>query len=503
MPISVVEYGWRRNAIVLAVMLAALLETLDSTIVNVSLPTIEGNIGASIDEGIWIVTGYIISNVVAIPLNPFLTRMFGRKRYFATCIAGFTAASFLCSTAQSLDALVAFRILQGAFGGGLIATSQVVMRETFPPQQIGISSALFAMALILGPAFGPLAGGYLTDAFSWQWIFDVNLLPGTISTIIIVQLLRDRVPPQRLPIDWIGVALLALGLGSLQFLLDNGERRDWFADPSIAIAGVLALLGLIIFSWFEWSGTRDPIVDLHVLRYRSVAVGSLIALAFGGIIFAPAIITPIYASSILGYTSWDSGLLLALRAIPVVVLTPIFATISERGFDVRWLLGAGFALTACSLTWFGLQMTSTTPFAPLGAGLFVSGIAQSMLLVPLIVGVLSTTPAAINGKVSPIITLCVQLGGSIASAMSITFFDRRTSFHATIIAGWMNVGHLAAHGIEPTKAALARIAAIVTAQASTQGFSDTMLAVAALATIVVPLVLLFPRSRSSSEIALH
>lgn len=500
---SVVEYGWRRTAIVVAVMLAALLETLDSTIVNVALPTIEGNIGASIDEGIWIVTGYIISNVVAIPLNPFLTRMLGRKRYFAICIAGFTLASFLCSTAHSLPVLVAFRMLQGAFGGGLIATSQVVMRETFEPKQIGLSSALFAMALILGPALGPLAGGYLTDAFSWQWIFDVNVLPGTISAIVIAVLLRDAVAPERLRVDWIGVALLAVGLGSLQFLLDNGERRDWFADPSIAVAGTLALLGLLAFAWFQWSGTKNPVVDLHVLRYRSVAIGSLIALAFGAIIFAPAIITPLYASSILNYTSWDSGTLLALRAMPVVLLTPVFATLSERGFDVRWLLGGGFLLTALSLGWYGTHMTPDTPFALLGAGLFVSGIAQSMLLVPLIVGVLSTTPAELNGKVSPIITLCVQLGGSIASAMSVTFFDRRTSFHSTILGGWINVDHLLQHGMLPTKQTVAQIASIVSQQASTLGFSDTMLAVALLAGTVVPLVFAFPRSKTTSGVTAH
>jgi MFS transporter, DHA2 family, multidrug resistance protein len=500
---NVVEYGWRRTVIVFAVMLAALLETLDSTIVNVALPTIEGNIGASIDEGVWIVTGYIISNVVAIPLNPFLTRMFGRKAYFATCIGGFTVASFLCSTASSLETLVAFRILQGAFGGGLIATSQVVMRETFAPRQIGVSSALFAIALILGPALGPLAGGYLTDTFSWKWIFDVNVLPGTIATIVIAMLLRNPVAPQRLRIDWPGVGLLALGLGSLQFLLDNGERRDWFSDPSIALAGVLALLGLIVFFWLEWSGTKNPVVDLHVLRYRSVGVGSILALAFGGIIFAPAIITPLYTSSILGYTAWGSGLLLALRAAPVVVLTPIFATISERGFDVRWLLGAGFALTALSLGWFGLHMTSDTPFALLGAGLFVSGIAQSMLLVPLIVGVLSTTPAELNGKVSPIITLCVQLGGSITSAMSVTFFDRRTSFHSTALSGWMNLSTLASHGLAPTKSTIVQVAGLVNAQASTLGFADTIFAVAALAVIIVPLIPVFPRSRAASEVAVH
>ena len=177
----VVEYGWRRIVIVSAVMMAALLETLDSTIVNVSLPTIEGNLGASIDQGIWIITGYIISNVVSIPLNPLLIRLFGRGRYFTACITGFTIASVLCSTAGSLGALVFFRVLQGAFGGGLLATAQVVLRDTFPPEQLGMSQSIFALGTIVGPSVGPTLGGILVDNFSWPWVFDVNLVPGAVA----------------------------------------------------------------------------------------------------------------------------------------------------------------------------------------------------------------------------------------------------------------------------------------------------------------------------------
>lgn len=499
----VVEYGARRLAIVIAVMLAALLETLDSTIVNVALPTIEGNIGASIDEGVWIVTGYIISNVVAIPLNPFLTKMFGRKAYFATCIAGFTLASFLCSTSHSLSALVAFRVLQGAFGGGLIATSQVVMRETFPPESIGISSALFAIALILGPALGPLAGGFLTDNFSWQWIFDVNVLPGTLAFIVVLMLLRNPEPPQRLRIDWTGVGLLAIGLGSLQVLLDNGERNDWFSDPHMKIAGAAALISIAVFAWWQWSGTRNPAVDLHVLRFRSVSTGSLLALAFGALVFAPAIIAPLYSSLILGYTAFDSGLLLMMRAVPVVLLTPVFATLAERGADVRYMLGTGFVLTAISLYWFATHMTSSAPFAPLGAAMFASGVGQSLILVPLIVGILSTTPAALNGKISPIITLCVQLGGSIASAASIAFFDRRAAFHSEILAAGINLKHLIASGVTPSGQTLSQLSGLTAQQANTLGFGDTLLAVAALAAIAAPLVLAFPRSRAQAAGGVH
>jgi MFS transporter, DHA2 family, multidrug resistance protein len=489
----VVEYGSRRLLIVIAVMFVSLLETLDSTIVNVSLPTIEGNIGASIDQGIWIVTGYIISNVVAIPLNPFLTKMLGRKTYFVGCIVGFTVASFLCSTAHSLGLLVGYRVLQGAFGGGLIATSQVVMRETFPPESIGTSSALFAIALILGPALGPLAGGYLTDNLSWQWIFTVNILPGTFAAIVLAMLLRNPAPPQRLAIDWAGVGLLALGLGSLQVLLDNGERNGWFSDPHMQLAGVLSLAGLATFAWWQWSGSKNPVVDLHVMRFRSVSTGSLMGLAFGAIVFAPAIITPLYTSLILGYTSFDSGLLLMTRAVPVVLLTPIFATLAERGVNVRYMIGSGFVLTGGSLFWLATQMTSTTPFAALGLALFVSGIGQSLILVPLIVGILSTTPAELNGKISPIITLCVQLGGSIASALAIVIFDRRSSFHADVLAAAENLQHVGLMGLTPTRDTLSRLSGLVTQQASTLAFGDTILVVALLAAAVAPLVFAFPR----------
>jgi MFS transporter, DHA2 family, multidrug resistance protein len=493
--IPVVEYGWRRLVIVAAVMLASLLETLDSTIVNVALPTIEGNIGASIDQGIWIITGYIISNVVSIPLNPLFIRLFGRRRYFTTCIAGFTLASVLCSTADSLTMLVFFRVLQGAFGGGLIATSQGVMRDTFPPEAIAASSGLFAVALILGPALGPLAGGYLTDNLSWPWIFYVNVIPGTIAAIVMGTMLRDPVKAERVKIDWYGVGLLALGLGTLQFVLDNGERLDWFSDHGILAAAITSFAALATFVWWQWSGTSRPVVDLHVFRFRSVAVGSVIAFVMGSLFFVPAIVTPLYTSSILGYTAYDSGVLLVMRALPVVILTPIFATLAQNGVDVRYVIGAGFALSAGSLIELHTMMTAQTDFAQLAWPLLFSGIGQSMLLVPLIVGVLSTTPAELNGKVSPIITLSVQLGASTASAASIAFFDRRTTFHATILAGASTARHLAAAGLQPTQQAIAQLAAAVNQQATTMGFADTILAVGAVAAIVVPVVLAFPRSR--------
>ena len=284
-PLPVVEYGGRRVLIVVGVMMAALLQTLDATIVNVALPTIEGNIGASIDDGTWIITGYIISNVIAIPLVPFCFQRFGRRQYYATCIIGFTVASLLCGTATSLPALVLFRIVQGAFGGGLIATSQLILRDTFPPEKAGASNALFAIALTVGPALGPTLGGLLTDNFSWQWVFDINLVPGTLAALVVLFALKNPAPPRRIPLDGIGVALLAVTFGSMQYVLDEGERNDWFDDSRIVFLTTTFATGLVAFVLWELFGAKTPIVDLRVFRYRNVRIGVPLAIVLGMVVF--------------------------------------------------------------------------------------------------------------------------------------------------------------------------------------------------------------------------
>jgi DHA2 family multidrug resistance protein len=491
--ISVVEYGRRRTLIVAGIMLAALLQTLDATIVNVALPTIEGNIGASIDDGTWIVTGYIISNVVAIPLAPFLLRRLGRRRYYATCIIGFTVASLLCGTATTLPALVLYRVIQGAFGGGLIATSQIILRDTFPANKLGTSSALFAIALTAGPALGPTLGGLLTDNLSWQWVFDINLVPGALAAIIVLTMLRNPVAPQRLRLDVAGIGLLALALGSMQYVLDEGERNDWFDDGTIVFFACTFVVGLVGFVVWELFGTKEPIVDLRIFRYRNVRVGVLLGLLLGTIIFGPTIMLPQYVQNIVGFTATLSGLLMLARAMPVVLLTPLVARLVTI-LDVRRLLVGGLGISCISFAAIALHMTPQTEFGTFVPLLAVNGVGQAMLLVPLLVGVLSTVPPADTPKASSFISLSIQLGGSIASTMLITILDRRTSFHSDIYRGLVTHANPLLHATIARPGGLAAIANLLRQQATNAGFADAIFCLVPVAAAGVVLALFLGRA---------
>jgi DHA2 family multidrug resistance protein len=493
-PVNVVEYGSRRLLIVAGIMLAALLQTLDATIVNVALPTIEGNIGASIDDGTWIITAYIIANVVAIPLAPFFLQRFGRRNYYAACIIGFTVASLLCGTASSLSALVFYRVVQGAFGGGLIATSQIILRDTFPPDKLGASSALFAIALTVGPALGPTVGGLLTDAFSWQWVFDINLVPGTLAAIIVLAMVRNPLPPRRMPFDGVGVALLIVALGSMQFVLDEGERNDWFDDSRIVTAAVAFVAGLTAFVIWELRGASDPIVDLRIFRYRNVRFGTLAAVVLGMVIFGPTVILPQYVQGVLGFTATLSGLLILMRALPVLILTPFVARLASV-LDFRAILVTGFLLSAGSFVALALHMTTVSDFWTFPVLLAISGAGQSLLLVPLLVGMLSSVAPADAPKASSFISLSVQTGGSIASTMLVTIFDRRSYFHSDIFRGAVTLAHrtmlLQAH------IGLRALSRILAQQSANAGFADSIFALAPLACVGVLMSVLLKRKKAA------
>ncbi len=498
-PVSVVEYGNRRLLIIVGVMMAALLQTLDATIVNVALPTIEGNIGASIDDGTWIITGYIISNVIAIPLAPYFFQRFGRRQYYATCIIGFTVASILCGTATTLPALILYRVVQGAFGGGLISTSQLILRDTFPPEKAGTSSALFAIALTVGPALGPTLGGLLTDNFSWQWVFDINLVPGILAALVVLFALKNPAPGRRMPFDALGVTLLAMALGSMQFVLDEGERNDWFDDGTIVFFTFAAVVGFASFIAWELYGTKAPIVDLRVFRHRNVRVGVPLAIVLGTIVFGPVVMLPQYVQGVLGFTATLAGVLILVRAMPVLFVTPFVARLAAA-VDPRYILASGFVLSAVG---FGLVAFAMTPQSDAGSfvvPLLVSGVGQSMLLVPLLTSVYQHVPPADGPKASSFVSLSVQLGGSIASTLLVTIFDRRTFFHSDIYRGVVTLHNPLLHAVRTAPHGLARIARLLSQQASNSGFADAffVLVPIAAAALLLVCVLKGPNARGTT-----
>ena len=275
------EVGFRKWIIVITVILSSVIELIDATIVNVSLPQMMGNLGATLDQIAWVVTAYIFANVIVVPMASWLSAFFGRRNYFAGSILLFTVSSFFCGHATSLWELVLFRFLQGAGGGALMATSQSILVESFPPEELGFATGLFGLGVVVGPTVGPTLGGWITDNYSWPWIFYVNLPIGTLAFILTAMFIRDPHEKREVgSIDWSGIALLILGVGSLQIVLDRGERDDWFNATYIVVLTVVAAVGIAAFIWRELTA-EHPVVDLRVLRNRQLAVGTLFTFVLG------------------------------------------------------------------------------------------------------------------------------------------------------------------------------------------------------------------------------
>ncbi len=431
---NVVETGLRRALIVAAVMAATLMQTLDSTITNVALPTIQGNIGASQEEATWVVTAYTIAAIIVIPLTPWLQNRFGRRNYFVTSIVGFTIASVACGASDSLAALTFWRTVQGMFGGGLLATAQLILRDTFPPTQLSASQGIFTIGAIMGPTLGPPIGGYLVDNFSWNWCFDINVVPGTFAAITLLLLLRDPRKPQKMPVDLAGVILLALALGSMQYVLTEGEPHYWLADPVNLFMTIVFVVSAVAFVGYELFLTPRPIVDLRVLANRSVWAGTVLAFAFGAILLGSTYVLPQFVQGSLGFTPTLSGLLFLIRAFPILLCTPLVVALVAK-VDARALLVAGF----CANGAFGLMLASSTTlqtsFWTFAVPLALSGIGSGLMFIPITVAVLGATSHEDGPKAGAFVNLAVQLGGSIAVAMLDVIIDRRAEFHSTVLAG--------------------------------------------------------------------
>lgn len=494
---ALVEYGARRYLVVAGVMMAALLQTVDLTIVNVALPTIQGNLGATVDEGTWVLTGYVIANVVVIPMTPWLQLRFGRKNYFLISIAGFTAASLLCGFATSLVALILFRVLQGAFGGGLLAVAQVVLRDTFPPEQLSMSQSIFALGTILGPSIGPTLGGVLVDNFSWPWVFDVNLVPGVLAVVLLWRYMRDDNTPetrQHARVDAAGIALLVVAVSCMQYVLDQGQHDDWFSDQSIVLGACIALVATAIFVWWELR-VAQPIVDLRVLRQPAVTAAIAIAGALAGIVFPALLLLPQFTVEDLGFTSTLAGLLIGIRALPVLLLTmPVARLTGVPNADLRPMIVGGLAVAGCGLLWLARITTTQSDLGTFVLPLLVVGTGSAFVYSPLLVATMRAVAPEAAAKAAAFIVLSFQLGGSISSAGIVAFVDRREQFHQTMLAAETTLARLPVvqflqHG------SITQLTAIVQAQAQALSYADAFFVTGVLALLATPSVLLLARRR--------
>jgi DHA2 family multidrug resistance protein len=497
---DLVEYGVRRWLIVAGVMGATLLQVLDITIVNVALPTIQGNMGANFDEGAWIVTGYIIAAVIVIPLTPWLQQLMGRRQYYVAAIAGFTITSALCGFSTSLDELVFFRILQGLCGGGLIATGQAIMRDTFPAKQLGLSQALTSIGAVIGPSIGPTLGGILTDDLSWNWIFFINVVPGAIAALLCANLLRNPLKRGRARFDGTGLGLMATGLGCLQYVLDEGERYDWFADRNIAIAGAISAASLAAFAWWELRVVRNPIVDLRILlKNRTVAAGCLLAitLAFG--LFGGVILAPQFQQSLLNFTATLSGESILMRALAIMAMTPVTLLLLGRlHLKPPLLLGVGFVIVAIANVVTAQVLTTGSDFGTFVFPLMLGGVGFGMLFVPLSVAVLSSVHGIDTQKATSLLSLCQQLGGSVSTAVLVTLLDRRSALHLDGLAGTISLNRPAVQQALQHHAPLAAIAGAVAQQAATMAFADAFYVLGAVTLLLTPLVFLLRAARGTA-----
>lgn len=436
---------WRPSGnpwmIAIAVTLAAFMEVLDTTIVNVALPHIAGTMSASYDEATWVLTSYLVANGIVLPISAFFGRVLGRKRYFMVCIAAFTVCSFLCGVATSLGQLVVFRVLQGFFGGGLQPNQQSIILDTFEPAQRGRAFSISAVAIVVAPVLGPTLGGWITDNFTWRWVFLLNVPVGVLTTLAVFQLVEDppwvkRESRRRVnwrQVDFPGIALIAVGLGCLQVMLDRGEDDDWFGSPFIVTFAVLAVLG-IVGAAFRLIYAKHPVVDPRCLRDRNFALGCATIAAFATVLYGSAVIVPQLAQQQLGYTATLAGLVLSPGALLITMEIPLISRLMPH-VQTRLLVLTGFVLLAAALI-YARTLTPDIDYTTLVKLRSAQSIAIGFLFVPITTLAYLTVPKELNNDASALFTMFRNVAGSIGISLSTALIRERSQ-------AWM--AHLSGH----------------------------------------------------------
>ncbi|AXC13706.1 Inner membrane component of tripartite multidrug resistance system [Acidisarcina polymorpha] len=499
-------------AVALTVTLATFMELLDTSIANVSLPHIAGGLGRSFDETTWVLTSYLVANAVVLPMSAWLSRVFGRKRYYMISVGLFTATSFLCGIAPSLNFLVIFRVLQGIGGGGLAPVEQAILVDTFPATKRAAAFALYSVAIVTAPAIGPPLGGWITDSFSWRWVFFINVPIGLISLFLTNRLVSD--PPAfkaevaeakrlgRLRIDYIGITLIALGFACLEVVLDRGQIDDWFGSRFISGMFIAAILALGFAIWWELR-TPDPVVELALLSERNFAISNVFYFLFGFVLFGSTTMIPELLQSLYGYTATDAGLVLGPGAAVITVLAPMVAILTQKGkVKPRWLIAFSFAVVSASMFYYS-SFTLQTDYFHFALARALQGFGYAFLFVPVSVLAYSYLPPAKNNKGSSLTNLFRNWGGSFGVAFITTVHERRTDlnsdrlsrtadsasplFHARIDALTKSFEHLGFSHANASQHAQGMLYNQLNQQASMLGYMDCFRMMAVFSLIGIPL----------------
>lgn len=418
---SAKEAEWKPKGnpwlITVVVTLAAFMEVLDTTIINVALPHISGALGSSYDDATWALTSYLVANGIVLTISAWFGKILGRKRYFLICIVMFTVSSFLCGLSTSLPMLIVFRLMQGFFGGGLQPNQQAIILDTFPPEKRGAAFGVTAIATIVAPILGPLLGGYLVDNYSWRWIFYVNVPFGILTVIGVSMLVED--PPwvkvERSKVDVIGIGLISLGLGCLEIMCDRGEDDDWFSSPFIVTMAVLGIGG-IVASVVWLLKAKNPLLNLAIFKDRNFAVGTFLMAMVGGLLYASAIIVPQFAQQVLGYTATVSGEVLAPGGVMIICLIPIVGRLMGV-IQVRTLIAFGFFVMGCAM-YYSAHLLPTTSYTHLVMYRIFQTSALAFLFVPISTIAYATLPRSLNSDASAMFSMSRNYVGSLAISLA-------------------------------------------------------------------------------------
>ncbi|MXN90124.1 DHA2 family efflux MFS transporter permease subunit [Flavobacterium sp. Sd200] len=516
---SLVLYGFERVIITITAVLCALLEIVDTTIVNVALNEMRGSLGATLTDVAWVITAYAIANVIVIPMTSWLSQQFGRRNYFAASIIIFTVSSFLCGNADNIWELVTFRFIQGMGGGALLVTAQTIITESYPVEKRSIAQAIYGMGVIVGPTLGPPLGGWIVDNWSWPYIFYINVPLGIIATMLSLIYVRSPKYGEKLKasqVDWLGIFFLIAFIGSLQFVLEHGQQDDWFESHEIVILSVVAVFGLLAFIWRE-TVYKHPIVNLSVLKDSNLRIGTIMCFILGFGLYGSTFVIPIYTQSMLGWTALQAGMLLIPSSLMTAFMMPFIGKMIQNGVPQTYMVAVGFMVFFGFTFWMYSIMTPDTGSEHMFWPLILRGVGLGLLFVPITTMALSTLKGKSIGEGAAFTGMMRQLGGSFGIALISTFITRSTQAHRVNLVAHENATDFAVqqrvqqlqHGFmargfsssEALNKAYAALEGGVMKQATVLSYMDVFLYLGILFVICIPFILLVRQGKSKVDMS--